>query len=133
VSAADERPHVCEDQILLPLDLLVRALAMEPTPGAAEMSDVEEAPTCIMQRDHGGAHYGIVLSLDGPSQGAVWAVWTALTEAQLVILPDCSGTEGMEACSSFDAHPGGHSWELYDPLMAFVRQVMDGAPIRPAS
>jgi hypothetical protein len=129
----DPRPSVCEDQIVLPLGLFLGALRMETVPGAAELSDVEEAPTCKTQVDHPGAHHGLVLDLAGPDTGAVWAVWTEFGE-HLVVLPDCpaSSEDGMTACGLYDGHPAGHTWQLYDPLMAAVRRKMATPPGAPS-
>jgi hypothetical protein len=122
-------PTVCSATVLLPIALLVGAVDMEPAPGRAELSDVEERPVCTIQGDHDGAHYGLVMNLDGPTSGAVWAVWTSGGAPHLIVLPDCpaSASTGMDACEHFEAHPGGHSWQLHDPLLRFARQAIAGA------
>jgi hypothetical protein len=134
VTGATVRPRVCGEQILLPLPLFLGALQMETVPGAADLSDVEETPVCLLQQHDTGAHHGLVLSLAGPTTGAVWAVWTSLITPHLVVLPDCSATspDGRRGCCRFDAHSGGHSWELDDPeLYAAVQQVLGAAQPEP--
>lgn len=120
---ATSRPLVCGSQVLLPLALIVGALDMETVAGVAELTDVDSAPTCTMQLDHADGHHGVVLDLDGATTGAVWAVWADYGAPHLVVLPDCPG-RGDQACGSYAAHPGGHSWQLHDPLLAAVRQAV---------
>lgn len=120
------RPSVCGAQTMLPLALLVGALDMETARGRADITDVEEQPACLLQAHPLGAHHGIVMELDGPDTGAVWAVWSDGGSPHLVVLPDCNGATSnrMDACCHYAEHPGGHSYELHDPLLAKANQVL---------
>lgn len=117
---ADGRPRICGDQVLLPIALFLGALQMETQPGAATLDDVTEAPTCTLQQDHTGAHHGLVLSLAGRDTGAVWAVWTPLICVRLMVLPDCpeAREDRMRGCCQYLDHPGGHTWQVHDPIQA---------------
>lgn len=110
-------PQACETQAVLPLALLVGAVAME-THGTAAMSDVIEVPACSLEQRHDGAHYGLVMNLFGPDSGTVWAVWIEGGAPHLTVLPDCdvSTDDGMDGCCNFAGHAGRHTWALYDPL-----------------
>lgn len=134
MSAADQ-PRICGDQTLLPIALLLGALQMETQPGAADLDDVNEIPVCTLQQHHAGAHHGLVLSLAGPDTGAVWAVWTPLVCVRLMVIPDCpeSRADGMRGCCQYLDHPGGHTWEVYDPLQAAAEQAVARMPLLPAA
>jgi hypothetical protein len=120
-------PHICGVGVRLPSGLLAAALAMETVPGAAGLRDVEETPSCLIQAHAAGAHYGLVLDLDGRLTGAVWAVWSGGDTPHLVVLPDCPG-DGEAACSGFGGHPGRHTPDLYDLMQAHARAVLAGIP-----
>jgi hypothetical protein len=121
----DSRPLVCGESMLLPLQLLVKALDMEREPGAADLTDVIELSECLLQQQHLGAHHGLVMELDGPDTGAVWVVWTDGGTPFLIVHPDCPGEtpDGREGCGAWEDHPGGHTFELHDPRMASARAI----------
>jgi hypothetical protein len=130
---ADGQPRICGDQVLLTLALFLGALQMEPTPGAATLDDVTEAPTCTLQQHDAGEHHGVVLDLDGPDSGAVWAVWTDIVSPRLVVLPDCpaSRADGMRSCCQYLDHPGGHTWQVHDPLQAAAASAVARMGLKP--
>lgn len=119
-------PQACGDQVLLPLALLIGAVAMEPRPGEASVYDVNERPSCLLQDRHIGAHHGLVMNLAGPDSGAVWAVWIHGGAPHLTVLPDCevSTADGMDGCCSFAGHVDRHTWALHDPLAETARAVV---------
>lgn len=127
------QPPVCGVPTMLPLALFVGALDMETVPGCADITDVEEHPVCLLQTHPLGPHYGIVMELDGPDTGAVWAVWSDKGSPHLVVLPDCNGTtpDRMDACCHYAGHPGGHSYQLHDPLLAQASQALAMVSLTP--
>lgn len=129
-SAEDLRPLVCGTDVLLPLALLVAAPGLEAA-GTAGLDDVMEHPLCQLQARHVTPHYATVMELDGPTTGAVWVRWADDADVRLVVLPDCpvSHPSGSEGCGMFSGHPGGHTWELRDPLQEAARQVLAALPM----
>jgi len=104
---------------------------MKTVPQYAEVTDVEEYPACLLQELHDGAHHGIVMELDGPNSGAVWAVWSDGGAPHLVVLPDCNGTTAnhMDGCCHYAGHTGGHSYQLHDPQPEKARQALTVASL----
>ena len=116
---------VCGEDVMLTSGLIARAAAMVADP---LRDDIEEQPVCYLQADHDGAHHGAVLALPGPTTGSVWAVWVQGSGSELLVLPDCEGTtgSGMDACTHHGGHPGGHSFELHDPMSWSARPPVAG-------
>jgi hypothetical protein len=121
-------PDVCGQDTLLPAGLMAAAMALETEPERGYA--VEERPVCYLQAGHGGAHYGVVLSLSGAESGSAWALWLQGGEPQLIVLPDCPAVtdNGMDACTHHAAHPGGHSWQLHDPLLSWAQHALANDP-----
>ena len=49
---------------------------------------------------------------------AAWTRWDHDTTPQIVlVLPDCPATEPNQdrACSEYEGHRGGHTWQVEDP------------------
>jgi len=117
---------VCGARTYLPTDLVPAALALETsTDRPAVEADVERNLRCTRQdHDHEDEHTSLVLELDGVDTGSVWARWFyARLPERLVVLPDCPGANG-QACSEFEGHPGGHSFEIHDPLDEIGRALL---------
>jgi hypothetical protein len=108
---------VCGAQAHLPSTLVPKAMALETTPGWAEIADVNRHLRCTLQTHPPGEHYSIVMDLSGRDTGTVWTHWVdAGTPDELVVLRDCPQTgRGDEPCREYDGHPGGHSPQVYDP------------------
>lgn len=118
MSASDARPPVCGARQYLPGRLVPLALRLETSRDRpAETADVARGLRCTMQA-HGDEvpHYGLVLDLAGAETGSVWTTWAAGSVPELlVVLPDCPG-DGGRPCNEWAAHPGGHTWQVHDPL-----------------
>lgn len=99
------QPALCNRGAWMPGSLVMRAVAMEPVPGAATTADVVRHPLCMLEPHTDRPHYGLLLILDGTDTGAVWARWDDGGEPELVVLPDCDAG----GCCSFDGHPGEHT------------------------
>jgi hypothetical protein len=107
---------VCGAVAYLPLHLLGAALAFA-APGTAQPADVERYLRCTLQAHPEGAHFALVMELDGADTGSVWTRWTTgEPPAILTVLPDCSAAraEDGEPCCEWQEHPGGHSYEVAD-------------------
>jgi hypothetical protein len=109
---------ICGRRVPTPSALVTAALtvanaaALEPY----ERGDVQPDLVCAI--DHAGPaeHRAVVLGLRGVQAGSLWTAWNDGSEPHaLVELPDCAAVRHGEACSEFEGHPGGHSWELADP------------------
>ena len=124
---SDQRPPVCSARAYLPEELADHALAYETAPGEGGLELVQRQLRCTLE-DHGdqGLHYAIVMELDGPDTGAVWARWMAdrlisprSFQGELVALKDCDEQGGArQACREHAGHQGGHSWQVEDPWVA---------------
>jgi len=116
-------PAVCGTGGYLPTALVPAAVALEKHPGWAASTDVERRLRCTLETHHRGAHHGLVLELAGVDTGSVWTTWTAdQPPGTLTVLPDCpalEGGDGREPCCGYAGHPGGHTFQLRDPLDEF--------------
>jgi hypothetical protein len=125
-------PPICGARTYLPTRLLPFVMRLETHRGRATEMDIERHLRCTLQAHSDGDHWGLVLELYGIETGSVWAPWTTgintAAPEKLVVLPDCSvsGPAG-EACGEYDRHPGGHTWQIHDPLDN-VRTLIGGAP-----
>jgi hypothetical protein len=109
---------ICGRRVPTPSALVTAALITANTtaPATYDHEDVQQDLVCAI--DHAGSaeHRAVVLSLRGAQAGPLWTAWNDGTEPHaLVELPDCPAVRHGEACSEYEGHPGGHSWELVDP------------------
>ena len=120
----DHLPPVCSARAYLPEALVADVLAFEKGPGEADSAQVNRQLRCTLE-DHGdtGLHHAIVMELDGPDRGAVWARWMADRlmsphgfPGDVLVLPNCPEQDGgRQACREAAGHRGGHSWQVDDP------------------
>ncbi|TGN78128.1 hypothetical protein E5083_13150 [Streptomyces bauhiniae] len=86
----------------VPLDLMREA--QEELTG----DHVDRAVQCQLST-HDGDHFGL-LGDDGMRGTALWLRWHGMSEAELVVLPDCPELGG-EGCCLFADHAEQHTWE----------------------
>lgn len=113
-----EAQLICGRRVPTPAALVTEALTMANTtaPEAYERGDVQPDLVCTIDHAASAEHRAVVLGLRGVHAGSLWTAWNDGTEPHaLVELPDCPAVGHGEACSEFEGHPGGHSWELADP------------------
>lgn len=112
------RPRTCDAETLLPLSLYAAVIQMT----GVDWEYIEETAMCFTEAGHDGPHHGLVVELDGPTTGAVWALWESTGALLIEVLPDCpeSSAEG-DGCAYYLDHEGGHSWDVYDPRQALAR------------
>ncbi|WP_328463827.1 hypothetical protein [Streptomyces sp. NBC_00448] len=111
------RRFICGRRTLVPKVLVRTALDLARADDAHTYAreDVFTALVCTIEHK-GPVHYGAALNLRGPEAGTLWALWRDGEAPHAVIeIPDCPGRRAEDACSEFQGHPGGHSWELVDP------------------
>ena len=127
---SDHRPPVCSARAYLPAALVNRALAFETIPGEAGPAQVNRMLRCTLQAHcDTGLHQAIVMELDGPDRGAVWARWAAERRTSphsfsgdVLVLPDCNEHADEEhPCREAAGHSGGHSWQVNDPWSEFIQ------------
>ncbi|MGW6456400.1 hypothetical protein ACWF94_10805 [Streptomyces sp. NPDC055078] len=76
---------------------------------------------CSLEEHEDGPHYDLVRELDGAAYGEIWARWADGGHREsIAILKDCPADNGRsgggnDACTLFQWHPGGHSFEFADP------------------
>jgi hypothetical protein len=108
--------HVCNYEALVPEKFTDLVLSQAPE-GEYSASDVEQTVRCTLEEHAVPVHYGLVLELNEPKAGAVWAVWDSTDgHFSLQVSADCLAqpVNGSEICTEFFQHPGGHTWELTD-------------------
>ncbi|MET9219961.1 MULTISPECIES: hypothetical protein [unclassified Streptomyces] len=113
---AQEERLICGRRVVSPPALVKAALTMANalTPGTYSDDDAQQELVCAIDHDN-SEHQALVLGLRGPHAGSLWTVWCDGAEPSTVVeLPDCPAVRLGEACSEFEGHPGGHSWELAD-------------------
>lgn len=108
--------YICGQRALVPNSLVGTALTMANAKSSSKYTaeDVQGFLVCTI-RHRGPVHYGVLLNLRGVTAGTLWALWRDRVEPVSVLeLPDCSAVHSDDdaACSEFEGHPGGHSWEL---------------------
>lgn len=88
-------------------------------PGATP-EDITMDLRCTLE-PHEGAHHDFVLSVVGDH--AVWVSWaTGQAPDTLERRQDCPDPRG---CNLWDGHPGAHTPDLTDPLLAEARAAVD--------
>ena len=107
------RPPICDVRVRLPLELARTALAwaQKSTYDPTEIQDLR----CTLEAHTAGHHYAHVIDMAATTAG--WTRWPqgAGPEA-LLVLPDCPATgPDKDACSEYEGHPGGHTWQVDDP------------------
>ncbi|MGW6461917.1 hypothetical protein ACWF94_39315 [Streptomyces sp. NPDC055078] len=64
-------------------------------------------------------HSALAWVLKDAARGEVWVSWAEAGYVVVQMRPDCPAVTGHgvqdEACTLFDGHPGGHSFEVIDP------------------
>ncbi|MGW6458116.1 hypothetical protein ACWF94_19765 [Streptomyces sp. NPDC055078] len=130
-----EQRIVCAAGAVLPLRLLV--LALEITAGEpGHPLEVTTRLRCGLEAHGTGTHFDLVRELDDGGEGEVWARWEGDREPEYVAnLADCPADNGRpggdnEACTLFEDHPGGHSFEFADPEYEPVTAGLPGGPDR---
>ena len=111
--------YICGQRTLVPNSLVSTALSMATANASSRYTpeDVQGFLVCTI-RHRGPVHYGVLLNLRGVAAGTLWALWRdGVVPVGVLELPDCSAVHGDDdgACSEFEGHPGGHSWELSKP------------------
>ncbi|MEO3974106.1 hypothetical protein [Streptomyces sp. CAU 1734] len=117
-TAPDRR--ICGASATLPLQLTVLAIEIAPDAGAHPLR-IMTGLRCGLEAHSTGFHSDLVHEIDEMDAGAVWAHWKDGRPPRVVeILADCESDNGEpeganEACTLFDGHAGGHSFEFSDP------------------
>lgn len=90
------------------LDSAMRAI------GNGDITDATRDLRCRLD-PHTGDHTDLVWQLDDAGQGEMWATWPdgCRVATAVVIRPDCPriSPSGSEACTHFEGHPGGCSFD----------------------
>jgi hypothetical protein len=118
MSDVQEVQLICGRRVPASPALVGAALTMAnaAAPPTYEHEDVQQDLVCAVDHAASAEHRAVVLGLRGVHAGSLWTAWNDGTEPHaLVELPDCPAVRHGEACSEFEGHPGGHSWELADP------------------
>lgn len=118
-SALPDPPrHTCGTTAYLPDGFVTSVLAAAPA-GSYSVEDVERHLRCNLEEHTGPFHHGLAMELHGREARSVWALWDHRDMSfALLTLSDCPAAtaDGMQSCTEFDGHPGGHAWELTDPI-----------------
>ncbi len=106
-------PRVCGEPAVLPTDLVFTALRYTDRPGI-ELVDIREV-RCTLEAHPTGDHYAFIVETS--STTSAWTRWSRGAGPRVVlVLPDCPATgSGNEACSEYEHHRGGHTWQVDDP------------------
>lgn len=108
-----DRPPICDARVRLPLDLArtAQVWAQKPMCEPAEIQDLR----CTLEAHAAGDHYAHLIDMAATTGG--WTRWSGGGSPEvLLVLPDCPGTgPDKDACSEYEGHPGGHTWQLDDP------------------
>jgi hypothetical protein len=106
-------PLICDARVRLPLELARTALAWarKPADDPAEIRYLR----CTLEAHTVGDHYAHVTDIATDTAG--WTRWPqGGSPAILLVLADCPATgPGLDACSEYEGHPGGHTWQVEDP------------------
>lgn len=118
MSVRSARRFVCGRRTLVPGGLFRTVMDVAHASGEFVYTeeDIFSTLVCTIQMHKKPVHYGVVLNLRGPEAGTLWALWRDGGVPHVVIeIPDCLAGRDVDcACSEFEGHPGGHSWELDD-------------------
>ncbi|MFJ3858134.1 hypothetical protein ACIPRL_18055 [Streptomyces sp. NPDC090085] len=115
--------YVCGATAQLPEALALAALEIEGF-ALGSPESVKTYLRCTLEHAD-GPHRDIVRDLSGDS--AVWTEWTQDNPPEIVrVRLDCPFTDRSpggtgDGCSQYKGHPGGHTWEISDPLYASVQ------------
>jgi len=109
-----DRPPICDTRVRLPLELARTALAWAQKP-ACEIAEIRDL-RCTLEAHIDGDHYAHVIDMAATTAG--WTRWPQSGGGPeiLLVLPDCPATgPDKDACSEYEGHPGGHTWQVDDP------------------
>ncbi len=111
----DPRPTICGEPAVLSLYLVLTALRyadrLEIMP-----TDLQNVRCTLQAHPAGGDHYAFIV--DTTASTSAWTRWNRDADPQIVlVLPDCpaTGPGQGEACSEYEHHRGGHTWQVEDP------------------
>ncbi|MFJ1582073.1 hypothetical protein ACIOC1_01965 [Streptomyces sp. NPDC088197] len=108
------RPPLCSAMTVLPDPLARTALAWAGDRHGipADIRDLR----CTLEHHTGGHHYALVH--DVAESTAAWSRWLHdSTPDTLLVLPDCPASHPAHGgCGEYEGHPGGHTWQIDDPL-----------------
>lgn len=108
-----DRPPICDARVRLPLQLARTAQlwAQKPTCDPAEIQELR----CTLEAHAASDHYAHVVEMTATTGG--WARWPDGGSPEvLLVLSDCPATgPNKDACSEYEGHPGGHTWQVADP------------------
>lgn len=129
MSADDQRPPICGEEVKLPTRLIVRAITLGQ---AIDTTSIARHLTCT-QQEHPDQepHHCLVMGIEGTVGDStvgngVWTSWADGRAPQtLELRPDCPGGDDGHGCASFAGHPGLHSPQLLDELRDKARTVPD--------
>jgi hypothetical protein len=116
---------VCGAEVPVPQVLVAHAVVSYV--GWAEAGE-EWRLRCTLEAAVEHEHHDLLW--DGPADLAVWTRWTdARPPVGAFVLPDCPVSNGLpggaaDACVFYAAHPGRHSWDLFDPVLEHARTVL---------
>lgn len=111
----DPRPSICGESAVVPVDVVLTALryAGRQDIVPADVQDVR----CTLQAHATDDHYAFVVEVTATT--GAWTRWAEGGSPEVVlVLSDCPVTDpdGDGTCSEYELHPGGHTWQVNDPL-----------------
>jgi hypothetical protein len=109
------RPPICGELVTISTGLALTAVRYANRPGIDPI-DIRDVRCTLQAHPTGGDHYGFIVDT-GATTGA-WTRWNENVAPQVVlVLPDCPTTDPEQdaACSEYESHAGGHTWQVDDP------------------
>jgi hypothetical protein len=108
-----DRPPICDARVRLPLELARTAQVWAKKP-AYDPTELQEL-RCTLEAHAASDHYAHVVEMTTTTGG--WTRWPGGGSPRvLLVLSDCPATgPGKDACSEYEGHPGGHTWQVNDP------------------
>ncbi|WP_225846873.1 hypothetical protein [Streptomyces sp. HPF1205] len=108
------RPPICGELVTIPTSVAMTAVryASRPVIDPTEIRNVR----CTLQAHPTGDHYGFIV--DTAEATSAWTRWNENAGPEIVlVLPDCPATDPEQnaACSEYESHGGGHTWQVDDP------------------
>lgn len=113
--SGSDRPPICGEPAVLPVDLVLTALRYADR-RETEPADLQDVRCTLQAHPTSGDHYAFVVETAAAT--SAWARWNRGGQAIVLVLPNCLAIDPHrhETCSEYELHPGGHTWQVDDPL-----------------